>query len=453
MVKRTSELKQIQSAYDEPRNQIVLLYGTHRSGLVDTVSEFVKGKKYFYYKARNASPKEQLTQLQQEIERFYDIKIQKDTYDECFNRIKSGDPTKLVLVIDGFHLVAKREPAFFESLLKLKKKQLYPGPVMILLLCDSPAWVTDDMKECLKDGADAIDYTYMLGDYHFLDIVRNFADYSVQDCVATYGILGGVSDYIKHWDGKAGIRKNVCTQILSPDGFLYTEAEDYIGKELRELSVYDTILCSMARGNEKLNDLFRDTGYSRAKISVYLKNLAAFDVIEKVVSFDTGGWDNTKKGIYRIKNHFIEFWFRFVYPHQSDLFVLTPEAFYDKYLDKELETYLSRSFSEICAEYLDLMNRMGKVPIDIKHMGTWIGKAGTIDIVAEDDERDHVVGICNWSDEELSYESYQDLLDNMKMAKLRAKAVYLFSAKDFDIKLKSMQAKGENIVLIDMTEL
>lgn len=76
---------------------------------------------------------------------------------------------------------------------------------------------------------------------------------------------------------------------------MFHEAENYISIELRELSVYNTILAALASGNNKLNDLFLKTGFSRAKISVYMKNLMAFDVVEKVVSFDTGGWENTKR--------------------------------------------------------------------------------------------------------------------------------------------------------------
>ncbi|MFR6392129.1 MAG: hypothetical protein ACLUN0_03870 [Roseburia sp.] len=65
---------------------------------------------------------------------------------------------------------------------------------------------------------------------------------------------------------------------------MFHEAENYISIELRELSVYNTILAALASGNNKLNDLFLKTGFSRAKISVYMKNLMAFDVVEKVVS-------------------------------------------------------------------------------------------------------------------------------------------------------------------------
>ena len=75
---------------------------------------------------------------------------------------------------------------------------------------------------------------------------------------------------------------------------------------------------AIAKGENKLNDLFLYTGYSRPKISVYMKNLSHFDIVEKVVSFETGGWDNAKKGIYRIKDTYVNFFYRFVYPHLSD---------------------------------------------------------------------------------------------------------------------------------------
>ena len=88
-------------------------------------------------------------------------------------------------------------------------------------------------------------------------------------------------------------------------------------------------------------------GYSRAKISVYMKNLAAFDVIDKVVSFETGGWDNTKKGIYRIVEPYINFWFTFVYPHLSELISHTPEAFYDKFIAPYLDEYLENYFVDV----------------------------------------------------------------------------------------------------------
>ena len=42
------------------------------------------------------------------------------------DRVKSGDPTKLVVVIDEFQYIAKKDPTFMEAVLKLKAHRLYP---------------------------------------------------------------------------------------------------------------------------------------------------------------------------------------------------------------------------------------------------------------------------------------------------------------------------------------
>ena len=127
--------------------------------------------------------------------------------------------------------------------------------------------------------------------------------------VQVYGVIGGVSSYVSRWNPKVDFRTNVCRNILSPYGWLHQEAEGYISLRLRELAVYETILSAIAAGNRKLNDLYHLTGFSRAKISVYLRNLMEMDVIEKADSFATGGDRNAQKGLYQIRDHYINFWF------------------------------------------------------------------------------------------------------------------------------------------------
>lgn len=453
MITRVAELKKLEMLYKESGNRLIILYGRSGCGMEALLKTFCRDKKYFYYRARNASPQEQLRRLQAEITEKFQTKLTKGTYDECFNRIKSGDASKLVVVIDRFDAFAKKDASFFESIVKLRAKKLYPGPVMIILCNTAIPWTQKEMADCLGENVAKTDEIIKLNDVTFLDVVRAFPEYSVAQCVETYGIIGGVPDYLNRWNGKKSVKENICNNILRPTGFLFSEAENFIRGELRELSVYDTILASIAAGNEKLNDLFVDTGYSRAKISVYMKNLAAFDVTEKVVSFETGGWDNAKKGVYHIKNHYVNFWFTFIYPHLSELYMLSPEQFYETYIQQKLDDYLHRYFVSVCTEYLQLLNQVGQVPIKIKKMGTWVGKSGTIDIIGQNEQRENVVGICNWKESELSAKRYEDLLAQMKKAKISAKVIYLFSAKKFDKKLVELAEENPKIVLVDMTEL
>ena len=450
---RTNELKKLDTIYQSAENNLVLMYGRMGSSKETLLDDFTTGKSYFYYRSRQCSDAKQLKYLDEQLSATYDRVANSTSFEDSLSKFRSKDGSKLIVIIDEAQFAIKKNNNLLESLISLKKKKLYPGKVMIIIASSSIVWAQNTFPEIAGNNINAVDETVKLENLSFLDIVRAFPNYSVAQCVSTYGIVGGVSEYLDRWDGKKSIKANVCENILSPTGFLYSAAEGYISSELRELSCYNTILGSIASGNEKLNDLFEDTGYSRAKISVYMKNLAAFDIVDKVVSFETGGWDNTKKGIYRIVDPYINFWFTFVYPHSSELISFTPEKFYDTYIGPKLDEYLESYFVNVCREYLHLLNMVGQLPIKLTKIGTWLGKEGTIDVIGQSSNRENVVGICNWTEKSMGYDAYEKLLESMKQARITANTVFLFSATKFDSKLVELSKENKSIVLVDMTEL
>ena len=449
----TNEVKKLDAIYQSAGNNFVMLYGRLGCGKEALLDEFTTGKSYFYYRSRQCSDAKQLMYLDDQISSTYGKANGSANYEEAFKKFSSKDGSKLIVIIDEAQYAIKKSNDLFKSLVALKNKKLYPGKVMIIVVSSSLVWTENAFNEIVPDAKSVVDDVIKMENHSFLDVVRAFPSYSVAQCVSTYGIIGGVSDYLDRWNGRKSIKANVCENILSPTGYLYSAAEGYISSELRELSCYDTILGSIAAGNEKLNDLFEDTGYSRAKISVYMKNLAAFDVVDKVVSFETGGWDNTKKGIYRIVDPYSNFWFTFVYPHLSELISFTPEKFYDTFIEPKLDEYLQNYFVDVCREYLHLLNMVGQLPIKLSKIGTWLGKEGTIDVIGQSDNRENVVGICNWTEKLMSYESYEKLLESMKQARITANTIFLFSATRFDSKLIQLSKENKSIVLVDMTEL
>lgn len=453
MTERKAQIKRLEELYQQDGNQLVILYGRRENGIRELLQDFCKEKKSFYYYAPEVSAKAQQQRMIREVEKQYDVSLSEESYDSCFSRVKSGDASKLVLIIDEFDHIVKKDQQFMESILKLKQHKLYPGPVMILLYTSAVAWAQQNMFKTLEKYKKKIDATEQLSELKFVEMVQSFPDYTVSQSVEVYGVIGGVQEYMEKWDESRDIRYNICKHILSPDGFLFGEAERIISKELREFSVYNTILEALASGKRKLNDLYQETGFSRAKISVYLKNLMAFDMVEKVTSFETGGWENAQKGLYQIKDTFINFWFKFVYPHLSDLYRMEPEKFYDTYIANGLEEYLNRYFVKVCAEYLELMNQVHKLPLQMHKMGTWIGKQGHIDIIVQNEVRENLICLCNWSEPEMTFEMCQKLFQSMEQAKLAANYYYLFSAKSFDEKLRKMVSADKRILLVDMNQL
>ena len=446
MEAKKTDLAKLEELYKESGNQLIVMYGRKGCQKEQLIREFISNKKSFYYRCRQASELEQSKMMAKEIESQFDVKLQKHTYEEYFSRVKTGDPSKLVVVIDEAQYVVKKDPTFAEAIKKLKNKRLYPGPVMIIIASSSMVWVRQEAEELFKKSM-------KIEEFNFLEVVRSFPSMPVPEIIKTYGVFGGVPSYLERWDSKASFKENICRLVLSQDGSFFTEAEDIIASELRELSVYNTILATIARGQNKLNDLFHETGFSRAKISVYMKNLAQFDIVEKVVSFETGGWENAKKGVYQIKDTFVNFWFKFVYPNQSDLYKLPPEAFYDKYIEPDLDDYLNRYFRNVCMEYLMLLDQMEQLPFKVHKVGTWLGKTGTIDIIAQSTDRQNIIGFCNWTEPELTMDMCEKMAEAMDKARLSSNNYYLFSATSFEPALETYVTKDPRFKLINMNEL
>ena len=180
---KTADIKELESYYEKSGNQLVVLYGRKDCKKEELIREFVKDKKFFYYRCRQASAQDQLRMMGKEIIRQYDVRLQKETYDEFFNRIKSGDGSKLVVVIDEAQYAMKKDETLLKSILKLKAKRLYPGPVMIVLASSSIVWVEQDLEETFGDEFKKINGQIKVEDLNFLEVVRAFPSLPVSECI------------------------------------------------------------------------------------------------------------------------------------------------------------------------------------------------------------------------------------------------------------------------------
>lgn len=174
MIVRAAQIRSLNENYGVQGNSILLLYGRDGCEKEGMLRVYLQDKKHFYYRARQASAQEQYRQMAAEVEQTYDVRLTKGTYNEIFNRVKSGDATKLVVVIDEFQYIVKKDPEFMDSIIKLKEKKLYPGPVQIILASSDVAWVEQEMGDCLGERAKKIKETMKLEDLAFLDLVRAY---------------------------------------------------------------------------------------------------------------------------------------------------------------------------------------------------------------------------------------------------------------------------------------
>ena len=64
---KTADIKELESYYEKSGNQLVVLYGRKDCKKEELIREFVKDKKFFYYRCRQASAQDQLRMMGKEI--------------------------------------------------------------------------------------------------------------------------------------------------------------------------------------------------------------------------------------------------------------------------------------------------------------------------------------------------------------------------------------------------
>lgn len=449
---RKKELSLLNQIYKKGENEAVVFYGAMGLGKTRIVTEFCKDKNSFYYMAKQASELQQKIFFSTEISHRFKIDFDSIEYKDVITGLLNNKPGKFVLVIDEFQFIAKKDPAFIDTLIEVMKDT--SKNLMVILVSSQVGWIGNELPGIVKkSGSERLFHSHKVDEIGFVDLVQTLERYDTRECVKIYGIIGGIPKYIDRWNKNRSIKDNVCKLILSPNGILYNEVDRIIGSELREQAVYNTILYALATDRNKLNDLYAYTGFSRAKISVYINNLIELDIVEKVDSYETAGKVNTKKGVYQIKNTIVNFYYRFVYPNLSSLNTMSESEFYETYIEHDLNAYLDRYFVKVCQEYLMLLSKIGRLPITISKIGSWIGKQGNIDIIASDDEGKAIIGLCRWKDRTVTYSMCLDLFDLMGQAKISADYYYLFSSKAFDEKLKKEAAKEPRIILVDISSL
>lgn len=444
---RVSELNYLNTYYEREGSRIMVVYGEKNIGKTTLLNEFVKDKPGCYYRARSASDREQRYQWGREF------KLQYPSYTEIFHAIMQREVGKRVLIIDEFQYIVKASDTFMQELITFVKEGWTDADVMVILCSSSIGWVENSMITRIGKAAYSLSGFLKIKELDFDTMMKYFPGFPIEKCIEAYAVLGGVPGLWRHFNDKLSIKENICNSILNDKMLLFAEGQRIVADELRETGVYNTILASIAAGNQKLNDLYLHTEFSRAKISVYLKNLMELELVEKVFSYDTDGKANVQKGIYRIKNHFVHFYFKFLYPNLGRLEHMDVSDFYDEYIEPYFRTYVEKYYKKVCTQYMEWQNKQEKLPVLVEKFGEWVGKLGNIDIIAQGQNGETVISLCNWEKPLMRYDDYEWLLFCAQKAKIRVDFVYLFSASRFDEKLILEARMKHNLKLVTLDEM
>lgn len=458
LIGRTNERKTLDDIFSSKKSNLVILYGRAGIGKTALIAEFLKEKNAYYYLLRESSLREQLLCMSEELQNAYpgqNVKAEATDFSDILTVVSGREGAKngkRLIVLDEFHLGMK-EGGLSDAIYHILANGEHFGNVMLLLCSSSVNWVENEMVQELGMTAKFITNFMKLKELSFMEIGSWFPRMSIEECIAVNAVIGGVPKYLKLWDERKTAAYNIRQLFLSENAPLYGEAETILKLELRELAAYNAILAAMASGKNKLNDIYERTGFSRAKISVYLKNLIKLDVVEKVFSADTDSNENVKKGLYCIRDNFLNFWYRFVFPNQSMIAIGQGDWVYEERIKNDFFPYQRESFSQLCLEYLRLMGRHKRLRNDYVNWGSWHGKVGKLDVIAADKERRILVAYCDWNDKRITSAKMKDINELCAKANVKPAEIYLFSRLGISAESKHDYMKQPLFRVVELKDL
>lgn len=455
---RSSEISALDECYKKNRNTMCVMYGRVGIGKTEIAKTYTYKKKCFYYNALMLSPKEQFLVFRQQICDFTSSNAAlKYEMEDMVSLLKflcsvhNNSDEKLNIVIDEFQNIVKSFDHFISDLVKLTKTPELNNKLNIILLSSSVKWVEGDMAQDIGPAALAFTKIIKVKEFGILDILALKKDSDINTCIKMYSVFGGVPRYLRMINESISFDDNVLRLALSKNSIFYDETTKLLKNDLRELTQYNSILCTIAQGSNKLNEIHERTGFSRPKISVYLKNLIDIDIVEKYYSIDIGDYVETQKGLYRIKDNFINFWYKCIFPFKSSLEFDDIISVYKNNISKRLEKIYEDNYVKICDEYLHLLMQYNKLNFKATKSGAWYGKNSIIDICMTDSDNKVLVGKCKWSGI-FSKLDLDFLINDLKDAKIDPSLIVLFSTDGFSRELQEIANKTTKIMLIDNSQ-
>jgi len=404
---RKVELDFLNRRFESGKAEFLVFYGRRRVGKTELLSHFCREKRAIFFVADLGSELSLLAGLSTAVNDVLfgpgAVKAVYATWEDLFHAVGNTASTeRLILVLDEFPYLVNAQPALASMLQKIWDRELRNSKIM-LILCGSYIGM---MEETVL-GYQAPLYgrrtaQYLLEPFQFSEASIFFPKFDPADQVRTYAVFGGTPAYLTLLNPDQPLAENIEDQILTRGSYLYDEVRFVLQQELREPRNYFAILQAIASGKTRLNEIKQSTGLDGA--TAYLDTLQQLQLIERHTPVTETQPHKSRRGLYRIKDPYVRFWFRYVLPNRSVLEQGgTAQVLADQILP-EMDHFASPIFEEVCRQLLWKL----PFPFAPKQIGRWWNNSAEIDLIALD-ERQAMLVECKFSSKPVGVDILADL--------------------------------------------
>ena len=404
-IDRENEMQTLESEYARQGSSLVIMYGRRRVGKTTLISEFIKNKNALFFLASEEAEVQNRMVFKNKAADFIGSELLKNAkvsdWDTIFKAIMETSFTrKPIIVIDEFQYLGKSNPAFPSVFQRIWEEHLKSKAVMVIL-CGS---LISMMKSQTLDYSSPLygrrTAQIRLKPLSFKYYKKFFPQKKEKDLIPMYAVTGGIPKYIELFSDSDDVFTSIERCVLNPSGYLYDEPHFLLQQEVSEIGSYFSIIKAIAAGNTKLSAISAVLEIKATGLTKYLKTLIDLDVLEREVPVTEDNPEKSKKGLYKIKDNYIRFWFAFVYPNMSFIESGNSEIVINKIRRDLNSRQVSYVYEDICREKMWDMNVSGVWPFNFTKLGRYWNNKDEIDIAAVDTEGNNLIlGECKyWSE-------------------------------------------------------
>jgi len=458
-VDREQEMQILQSEYDRDGSSLVVLYGRRRVGKTTLISEFIKDKNALFFLASEEAESQNRSAFKEKSAEFIDSDLLRDaeikSWDLLFKSIMDTSfESKPVIVLDEFQYLGKANPAFPSVFQRIWEEILKDKSVMVIL-CGSLISMMESQtlayssplygRRTAQIRLKQIPFSY----YH-----EFFPDKNRRELIEMYAVTGGVPKYIELFSENGDIYSAIQKSVLNRSGYLYDEPHFLLQQEVSEVGSYFSVIKAIAAGNHKLSAISAALEIKATSLTKYLKTLIDLDILEREVPITEDNPEKSKKGLYKIKDNYLRFWFAFVYPNMSFIESGHSRIVMNKIRKSLVPNHIAFVYEDVCKERMWELNANDVWPFNFTKLGRYWDSNTEVDIVALDPEGKHLIlGECKYWQEPVGVNVLRDLeakTDSVAWERNNRKVWYvLFSASGFTDELTALAATREDVLLCD----
>lgn len=459
-----AELQALEREYAREGSSFVVVYGRRRVGKTELISRFIRNRRSLYYLATEEPELQNLESFQSVAADFLHSDLLRaariSRWEDVFREIaRTCGPTdeRAVIVIDEFQHLGRANPAYPSIFQRIWDTMLKDANVM-LVLCGS--LISLMRNQVLSEESPLYGRRtaqIRMRQIPFLHYREFLPGRSTRELVERYAVTGGVPKYIELFEDEKDVYSAISANVLDRSGFLYDEPNFLLQREVPDVGTYFALIRAIAGGAHRPSEISRSFGIKQTSLNKYLKTLIDLDVLERQVPVTESNPDKSKKSLYRIKDNFLQFWFRFVLPNLSYLETGRTAAVEKRIREHFIDGHVAYVYEDVCRERLWDLADSGELGFVPEHVGRWWSGSDEIDVVGLSASEGRAVwGECKFWKDPVGANVLRALEE--KAARVpwerdrRTDAFALFSASGFTDELREIAASRGDVVLVDDSE-